>query len=82
LIPLTGSTQKQHDLTVNLREVDANGLAKLEFVQASTQVLSLAKVIIVLNGAESSLYRTAQRTVQPIKPVKVRNSSSAGFISF
>lgn len=82
LVPLTGTAQKQHDLTVNFREVDANGLAKLELVQTATQILSLAKVVTILNGAKSSLRRTAKRAVQPIKPGDVWNSSIAGFISF
>ena len=82
LVPLTGTAQKQHDLTVNFCEVDANDLAKLEFVQTTTQILSIAKVVIVLNGAKSSLHRAAKRAVQPIKPIEIRNSSFAGFICF
>jgi len=82
LVPLTGTAQKQHDLTVDFCEVDATDLAKLKSVQTTTQVLSRAKVIIFLDGVKSSLYRAAKRTVQPIKPVDVRNSSFAGFICF
>ena len=82
MVPLTGTAQKQHHLTVNFCEVDANDLTKLEFVQTTTQILSLAKVVIVLNGTKSSLHRAAKRTVQPIKPVEVWNSSFAGFICF
>jgi hypothetical protein len=59
LVPLAGTTQKQHDLTVNFCEVDTNGLTKLELMQTATQILSLAEVRIVFNGSKSSLYRAA-----------------------
>jgi hypothetical protein len=52
LVPLTGTAQKQHNLTVNFCEVDANDLAKLELVQTTAQILSVTKVIIVLNGTK------------------------------
>jgi len=80
LVPLTGSAQEQHDLTVNFCEVDANDLAKIEFVQATTQILSITKMIIVRNASKSSLHRSAKRAVQAIKPVKKRNPPFAGFI--
>jgi len=63
LVPLTGTAQKQHYLTVNFCEVDANDLTKLQFVQTTTQVLSLAKVVIVLNGPKSSLHCSALRAI-------------------
>jgi hypothetical protein len=59
LVPFTRTAQKQHDLTVNFCEVDANNLAKLQFVQTTTQILSLAKVVIILNGTKSALHRSA-----------------------
>jgi hypothetical protein len=59
LVPLTGTAQKKHDLTVNFCKVNTNNLAELEFMQSTTQILSIAKVVIVLNGAKSSLDRTA-----------------------
>jgi len=63
LVPLTGTAQKQHYLTVNICEVYANDLTKLQFVQTTTQVLSLAKVVILLNCPKSSLHRSAKRVV-------------------
>jgi hypothetical protein len=82
LIPFPGSTQKQHELTVKFREVDAYGLAEFELVQTPTQIPSGAKVITILNGAKSPLYCATKRAIQPIKPVNVRNSTFAGFIRF
>ena len=82
LVSPTGTARKKHDLTVNFCEVNTNNLAELELMQSTTQILSIAKVVIVLNGAKSSLDRTAKRAVRPIKPIELRRSTIAGFICF